>query len=1244
MSVKETHLSGTPSSVTKYVQEEKELHQSRTGEQYTTGYYSENDRAQSLWMGKGAALQGLSGAVEEKDLERALSGITTSGEDISKRGGHDKERRMGSDWTFSAPKAASIIGIEDERVKQWMMESVQETIEEYFEPEMVYARVGKGGAVSEFTGNVMFAAHLHEAARAADGTIDPQIHVHGVTPSMIQRADGQWVAARYDYGENNQKVYTLGDVQVAKLMKKMREKGGYDLEARLEKDKDGREHLSFGAKGISREAEEAFSGRKKQINDYLKANGIDPKNATRAQKDAAAINTRAAKDKNVDSVDLKYQQRERAREAGVDLGQMRADADKRVEQQKTAPKSDLQKITGEDVVKSAIQHLSERNTIFTRTDILNESVKMGAGHDVDFNDIQKALDDRAGGLVRVADRDRDATGKFEQQFTTKSEIYREAEILHRAKDGQGKAEAIIPALANTDGQKIQNVTPDVSFTEKELQDGKRDYSRDTASGGSGDGEIGGAQEIEPLTQHRLRGMHERRLDADQIGENPDLLPTDARPDRSGTDDLRRPDDDPRVTAIISDFEQRKGFKLGDGQKSAVALALTTEDQHIGIVGAAGAGKTTSMELIVEQYRAAGYEVIGVAPSAAAAHELKSAGCDDTRTLASALMLQQKEEDAGKKKIYIMDESGMVSAKDMDAFLKKADSEGARTILVGDPLQLAAVESGSPFAQMLETDSIKYARIDEIQRQKDPQLREIAQAFAGGNAALGVQLAKPYMQQVQPQEEDWEAAKMKQAEQPKKEEKFVQATEKMMDLAKDKGYEGPENFKDVRKFLDEKAYFVGINDATGGAGKGPLAPKEVRAEALARSAASAYLALSQAEREKTLMMAATNATRQAINEKVRGSMKEEGTLGTEGITITALDKHDLTREQATRAEHYTAKNPEDAVIVRFNQELKDKSGNLVAAKDTQWRVTETDGGKLTLQSFTNPDVNIEIDPAKAKMNAYTERKMELSVGDQVAFRQNDKAREIINGTSGQVVSIDRETGAAIVKPAQGENVRVDGNRAEVLDYSYARTVHSSQGATVERAIVVGEASRPAMAELAYVACSREKTGLTIITDDTEKLGKSWAKFADKQYAMNESKTKSPESYSELKTARTEADHILGNTGDFAKKRAAANLATDRAGPTMGDSAAIPDALDPDFGSDKFTKKVEAAMEKIKGKQQAASNAESTALNTPAPAPTSGDEKGGLSSNDAPQQQAEPERETPPPPPPPPEIEVERELSD
>ena len=1115
-----------------YPEEKREKHQSRDGSEYETGYYSENGGAPSRWIGKGAEAQGLAGRVAREDLidgylGRAKDASGKVVQETGARGGKKEsdERRYAMDLTLSAPKSVSIVALAggDDRLLEAHDRAVAAAME-YAEQHMVYARMGKGGADSEFTGNMTAASYRHETARTVDGIADPQLHSHTLIMNMTQRADGTWASARLDFGKDNEKFKLLDSIYKAELAKAVRE-AGYAIEHTA----DG-----FEIKGISREQIEKFSSRKTQIDEALADHGLTRETATARQRDGANLATRGNKSQLSD-IDQRYEWKDRAREAGLDLQGLRekardaaADRDQAKEQKKDADaeKPD-HKITADDAVRSAIQHLSERDTLFTETALLDESLKAGLG-DVAYADIKKAIEDRAGGLVSAGAVDR-GEGKSEHLLTTKSAIYREAEILHRAKSGHGEAEAII----KLDGD-IAEVVPDVSFTQQEINDGKRANAENRTDAARD--QVSSFEEVGSLSRNRMRHLSERNMDANKVRQDPELLQDHARPDRSRDRDLRRTD--ARVATVITDFEKKKGFALGDGQKSAIALALTTKDRHVGIVGAAGAGKTTAMQVIVDQYRRAGYEVVGVAPSAAAAKELESAGCDDTRTLASALLKKEKLEEGQKppKRLYVMDESGMVSAKDMDSFLKKVDAEGARSILVGDPLQLAAVEAGTPYAQLLDSKSIDHVKIDEIQRQKDPQLREIAQAFAGGNAAKGVELAKPYMQQVQPKKEDWEAAKLKETEQSKKPEKDSPATEKMMKLAKDKGYDGSDNFADVRKFLDENAYFVGLHDTADG--KIPLAPKEVRQEALARSAAEAYLRLSPDERDKTLLLAGTNATRQSINTKVREGLKTEGRIAGDEVKIVALDKLDITRESATKAEMYVPKHADGTqIIVKLAHDIKDKSGNTEAEKGSQWIVKDNRRGVLTLENFGSGEKReLVIDPAKTKITAYETREMQLSAGDQIMYRENDKNRGIINGMQARVVAVDKETGSVIAETRTGEQVSINPNRAEVMDYSYARTVHSSQGATVDRAIVVGESSSVATAEAAYVACSREKTGLQIITDDSEKLSKSWGKFAERQSAMDATRTKAPETYAELQSVRRDAELEAGNVGDLATKRA------------------------------------------------------------------------------------------------------------
>ena len=1025
-----------------YVQEKLTTHKRReSGTEYTTGYYSAGG-AHSAWIGSGAKTQGLSGVVERDDLVHAMLGQIKDGPDMSSRGGKTEiaERRYAMDLTLSAPKSVSIMALAggDERLLAAHDAAVAAAMG-YVQGHMVYARLGKGGADSEFTGSMTAASFRHETSRTVAGVADPQLHTHNLVLNQTQRKNGTWASARLDFGTSNEKFALLDSIYKAELAKHVRA-AGYDLEHTA----DG-----FEIRGITREQIEVFSARKAQIDAALEEHGLSRETATAQQRDNANTVTRESKSQLSD-IDQKYEWRARAREQGIDLAGLREQS----ERQASAP--DRQRISGKDAVKSALHHLGERDSTFTETALIDEALKAGLG-DVTHAEIERAIAVRAGGIISAGEVNR-GEGKTEQLLTTKAAVLREAEILQRARDGQGKAEAIIAP------QGIQDVVPqqDVSFTEKELQDGKRSYHDGS--------KIGGSQEAGTLTDHGLRHMSERGLDAHEVRKTPGLLPGDAGARGSGNPDLRRPDDGRRVAEIINNREAKQGFAFSQGQRNAVALALTSQDQHIGIVGAAGAGKTTAMAAIVEQYKAAGYEVIGVAPSAAAAKELESAGCDDTRTLASALLQkQEKDGDQPAKRLYVMDESGMVSAKDMDAFMCKADSEGARSILVGDPRQLAAVEAGSPYAQMLKTGAIAHADIDEIQRQKDPQLREIAQAFAKGDAARGVELARPYMVQVRPEE--------------------------------------------------------------GG--------KEAKAEALADAAAVAYLDLSLAERQKTLLLAGTNATRQAINEKIRDGLKKEGRLGEKAITVTALDKLDITREAATRAEHYTS-NAGAQVVIQFSADLKNKDAKkggtpLLAEKGSQWDVIGTDGGKLSLRNRATPAQILEIRPTDAKISAYEAREMELRAGDRIAFRKNDKGLGVTNGMQG-VVTID-EKGHVGVKTDTGKAVKLDTNRGQTIDYSYARTVHSSQGATVERAIVVGEANRVATAESAYVACSREKTGLQIITDDSEKLGKAWSKFADRQSALATSKAQAPQSLDDIRAARWAAANEIGQVGDLATKRAA-----------------------------------------------------------------------------------------------------------
>ena len=90
----------------------------------------------------------------------------------------------------------------------------------------------------------------------------------------------------------------------------------------------------------------------------------------------------------------------------------------------------------------------------------------------------------------------------------------------------------------------------------------------------------------------------------------------------------------------------------------------------------------------------------------------------------------------KQAIWIVDEAGLLSAKDAHKLLKKAQSQNARVILVGDIRQLSAVEAGNPF-KSLQIAGIQTAYLEESRRQKTEALRAAVVCLNAGEQREGL---------------------------------------------------------------------------------------------------------------------------------------------------------------------------------------------------------------------------------------------------------------------------------------------------------------------------------------------------------------------------------------------------------------------------------------------------------------------------------------------------------------------------
>ncbi|MCY4003210.1 MAG: conjugative relaxase, partial [Rhodospirillales bacterium] len=185
-------------------------------------------------------------------------------------------------------------------------------------------------------------------------------------------------------------------------------------------------------------------------------------------------------------------------------------------------------------------------------------------------------------------------------------------------------------------------------------------------------------------------------------------------------------------------------RLNDGQKAAVKTILAGGDRVIGVQGYAGTGKTTMLKRLRVLAESRGHRVVGLAPSASAAHTLAQESGIASETLQRFLarhagVIECRGTNRGMRRlrgqfaktVLVVDESSLASSEQMRGLLRAATTlRLARVVLVGDEKQLGAVEAGKPFAQ-LRAAGMQTVVMDEILRQRDAELKEAVRASLAG---------------------------------------------------------------------------------------------------------------------------------------------------------------------------------------------------------------------------------------------------------------------------------------------------------------------------------------------------------------------------------------------------------------------------------------------------------------------------------------------------------------------------------
>jgi ATP-dependent exoDNAse (exonuclease V) alpha subunit len=166
-----------------------------------------------------------------------------------------------------------------------------------------------------------------------------------------------------------------------------------------------------------------------------------------------------------------------------------------------------------------------------------------------------------------------------------------------------------------------------------------------------------------------------------------------------------------------------GTALDAGQASLVRQMCTSGARLQLAIAPAGAGKTTAMRALTLPWTQDGGQVLGLAPSAAAAAVLSEQTGIRADTLAKLTWSLRHGDLAdwaaavGPSTMLIIDEAGMVDTLTLDKAVQFALDRGASVRLVGDDQQLAAIGAGGVLRDIKQVYGALH--LAELHRFTDP---------------------------------------------------------------------------------------------------------------------------------------------------------------------------------------------------------------------------------------------------------------------------------------------------------------------------------------------------------------------------------------------------------------------------------------------------------------------------------------------------------------------------------------------
>ena len=273
------------------------------------------------------------------------------------------------------------------------------------------------------------ATFRHDTSR----NLDPQLHTHCVIANMVQGGDGKWRTMVNDGLYRQQKaVSAIYRAELAEGLVRL----GYEIDRT---HSDGR----FEIAGVPRGVIEAFSTRRAEIEAAMKARGFDDPADNKKLADRAALMTRANK-RDVDKGELRRIWSRQTTELGFSPETVLDRARGREAEASTWGKVERDSLLAgkeyfvTDAVNWAVEHLGEREAVFSHADLLAVALSYEPGS-ATVQEVEWA--------VEILERDGRLHGAIGSEqgrhWTTNAAISCESETIALMRAGQGAEKTIM---------------------------------------------------------------------------------------------------------------------------------------------------------------------------------------------------------------------------------------------------------------------------------------------------------------------------------------------------------------------------------------------------------------------------------------------------------------------------------------------------------------------------------------------------------------------------------------------------------------------------------------------------------------------------------------------------------------------------------------------------------------------------------------------------------------------------------